>query len=48
MEEKIAQCLEIDVSKVNVKAGTNEGIGEIGKNEAIEAHAVVLLEEVYE
>ena len=48
MEENIAQCLEIDVSKVNVKAGTNEGIGEIGKNEAIEAHAVVLLEEVYE
>jgi 2-C-methyl-D-erythritol 2,4-cyclodiphosphate synthase len=28
---------------VNVKAGTNEGCGEIGRGEAIAAHAVVLL-----
>ncbi len=28
---------------VNIKAGTNEGLGEIGKGEAIAAHAVVLL-----
>jgi 2-C-methyl-D-erythritol 2,4-cyclodiphosphate synthase len=29
---------------VNIKAGTNEGCGEIGRGEAIAAHAVVLLE----
>jgi 2-C-methyl-D-erythritol 2,4-cyclodiphosphate synthase len=28
---------------VNVKAGTNEGCGEIGRGEAVAAHAVVLL-----
>ena len=28
---------------VNIKAGTNEGCGEIGRGEAIAAHAVVLL-----
>jgi 2-C-methyl-D-erythritol 2,4-cyclodiphosphate synthase len=29
--------------QVNIKAGTNEGCGEIGKGEAVAAHAVVLL-----
>jgi 2-C-methyl-D-erythritol 2,4-cyclodiphosphate synthase len=28
---------------INVKAGTNEGCGEIGRGEAVAAHAVVLL-----
>ena len=28
---------------VNIKAGTNEGCGEIGRGEAIAAHAVVLI-----
>ena len=28
---------------VNIKAGTNEGCGEIGRGEAVAAHAVVLL-----
>ena len=28
---------------INIKAGTNEGCGEIGRGEAIAAHAVVLL-----
>ncbi len=30
-------------SPVNLKAGTNEGLGEIGRGEAVAAHAVVLL-----
>jgi 2-C-methyl-D-erythritol 2,4-cyclodiphosphate synthase len=29
---------------VNLKAGTNEGLGEIGRGEAVAAHAVVLLQ----
>jgi 2C-methyl-D-erythritol 2,4-cyclodiphosphate synthase len=28
---------------VNIKAGTNEGCGEIGRGEAVAAHAVVLI-----
>ena len=46
MKENIALHLGIDVSKVNVKAGTNEGIGDLGRNEAIEAHATVLIGKV--
>ena len=46
MKENIALHLGIDASKVNVKAGTNEGIGEVGKNEAVEAHATVLIRKV--
>ena len=35
----------VDILKcpVNIKAGTNEGCGEIGHGEAVAAHAVVLL-----
>ena len=46
MKEKVAFHLGIDPSKVNVKAGTNEGIGEVGRNEAVEAHATVLIRKV--
>jgi 2-C-methyl-D-erythritol 2,4-cyclodiphosphate synthase len=40
MREVLRQALGCDV---NIKAGTNEGCGEIGRGEAIAAHAVVLL-----
>jgi 2-C-methyl-D-erythritol 2,4-cyclodiphosphate synthase len=40
MREVLSKALGCDV---NVKAGTNEGCGEIGRGEAIAAHAVVLL-----
>ena len=33
----------VDERVVDVKAGTNEGCGEIGRGEAVAAHAVVLL-----
>ena len=32
-----------NASYVNVKATTNEKMGEIGRGEAIQAHAVILL-----
>ena len=40
MREVLHKALGCDV---NIKAGTNEGCGEIGRGEAIAAHAVVLL-----
>ena len=40
MRELLQGVLGCDV---NIKAGTNEGCGEIGRGEAIAAHAVVLL-----
>lgn len=46
MEKTIAYHLEIDPNLVNVKAGTNEGLDAVGRNEAIEAHAIVLLRKV--
>ena len=43
MRRHIAQTLSIDVSCVNMKATTNEGIGAIGKGEGIAAFAVALI-----
>ena len=44
MAANIAADLAIDASCVNVKAKTNEGLGYIGRGEAIAAQAVVLIE----
>lgn len=41
----IAETLGIDVDRVGVKGTTRDGLGDIGKGEAIAAIAVVLLEE---
>ncbi|MHC4721990.1 MAG: 2-C-methyl-D-erythritol 2,4-cyclodiphosphate synthase [Planctomycetota bacterium] len=43
MKRSISGILEIDFSNVNVKAKTNEGLGEIGTGLAIAATAAVLL-----
>lgn len=43
MRENVANLLRIDVDRVSIKAGTNEGCGEVGKGEAIEASSIVLL-----
>ncbi len=45
MVEKIADILSVDKSKINVKATTNEGVGSIGKGDAIAAYAVAVLVE---
>ena len=43
MKFHIAFELAVDEAQVNIKAGTNEGLGAIGKKEGIAAYAVVLL-----
>ena len=43
MRENVANLLRIDTDRVSIKAGTNEGCGEVGKGEAIEASSIVLL-----
>jgi 2-C-methyl-D-erythritol 2,4-cyclodiphosphate synthase len=43
MKYHIARQLNIDGPQVNIKAGTNEGLGYIGAQEGIAAYAVVLL-----
>ena len=43
MKYHIALELNIDQTQVNIKAGTNEGLGYIGDQEGIAAYAVVLL-----
>jgi len=46
MRENIANALEIAVSRVNVKATTEEGLGFTGTGEGISAQAVCLLEDL--
>ena len=45
MMENIASDLQIDVSRVNVKATTEEGLGFTGQMQGMACHAVCLLEE---
>ena len=45
MMQNIASALQLDVSRVNVKATTEEGLGFTGALEGIACHAVCLLEE---
>jgi 2-C-methyl-D-erythritol 2,4-cyclodiphosphate synthase len=43
IRERLAQAMGVDASRVNVKAKTGEGIGVVGRGEAVEATAIVLL-----
>ena len=43
IKERVAQILEIDADCVNIKAKTNEGLGELGRKEAIASYAVATL-----
>ena len=45
MERNIASTLGLDVSRVNVKATTEEHLGFTGREEVLSCHAVCLLEE---
>ncbi len=47
MIENIAAKLELDLSRVNVKATTEERLGFTGSGEGMSCHAVCLLEESY-
>lgn len=46
MEARIATLLEIETSRVNVKAKTNESFDAVGRKEAISTQAVVMLRPV--
>ena len=45
MVETLSGMLKIDKDRINIKATTNEGVGSIGRGDAIAAYAVVTLEE---
>lgn len=45
MKDNISRVLKIEKGQVNIKATTSEGVGAIGRGEAMAAHAVVLLTE---
>jgi len=48
MRENIANTLQLDVSQINVKATTEEGLGFTGSKEGIAAQAVCLISEANE
>ena len=43
MRENIAKALDVDVSCINVKATTEEGLGFTGTGEGISAQAICML-----
>lgn len=46
MKENIANVIEIDMGRVNIKATTTEKLGSIGRSEGIASQAVVTLEKM--
>lgn len=46
MRENIARACRIDLSRVSVKATTEENLGFIGREEGISAHAVTLIKKI--
>jgi ygbB family len=48
MEENIAQALKVDVSQVNVKATTEEGLGFTGSEDGISSQAICAISSIYE
>jgi len=48
MRKNIADTLDIEISQVNVKATTEEGLGFTGTKEGIASQAIALLESVYD
>lgn len=48
MEQNIASALHIDVSQINVKATTEEGLGFTGTEQGISSQAICALTTIYE
>ena len=48
MRKNISEILAIDISQVNIKGTTEEHLGFTGSGEGIAAHAVCLLDSIYE
>ncbi|HUK35544.1 MAG TPA: 2-C-methyl-D-erythritol 4-phosphate cytidylyltransferase [Vicinamibacterales bacterium] len=46
MRSKLSAVLGVEVDRVSIKAKTNEGIGEIGRGEAVAVHAIALVRKV--
>lgn len=46
MRKRLADACNLDISRVNVKATTEERLGFTGREEGISAHSVCLLEEI--
>ena len=46
MRENIAELLHTDIENISIKAGTNEGLDDIGHGLAIKVDAIVLLKEI--
>ncbi|MEX1224681.1 MAG: 2-C-methyl-D-erythritol 2,4-cyclodiphosphate synthase [Pirellulales bacterium] len=44
IRRRIAEILEVDVNQISVKAKTGESVGPVGREEAISAECIVLLE----
>ena len=44
MRAALAKSLDISLDQINLKAKTNEGLGEIGRGEAIASHTIATLE----
>ena len=44
MRQRVADLLEVDTDRINIKAVTTEGLGWIGKGQGMAAAAVVLIE----
>lgn len=46
IRRRLAEILEVDVEQVSVKAKTGERVGPVGREEAIQAEAIAMVEQV--